>query len=293
MYNTFEQYLAALKNELGDDKPVLLRDALADARARLSMALEVAREKTPKASVSAAMKSILKKQDSPEAAAAAYRETDRQVPATMGEAAKPAWFLGKVLGVYLDPRTWGALFFMFISFVAGTVYFTWAVTGLALSLSFLILIIGLPFAVLFLLSVRGLGLVESRLVEVLLGVSMPRWPLVAEQGSNWLERFKALVTDKHTWLSLLYLVLQMPLGVIYFTINVTLIALALGIMAAPAVQVFGDTQIITINNSRLFAPIWALGLMELGGFLALTATLHLIRSIGRWHGKYAKALLGS
>ena len=53
-------------------------------------------------------------------------------------------------------------------------YFTWAVVGASLSVSLLILIIGVPLLVLFLGSIRALAFIEGRMVEVLLGVRMPR-----------------------------------------------------------------------------------------------------------------------
>ena len=122
---------------------------------------------------------------------------------------------------------------MLITFVTGLIYFTWAVTGVSLSLSLLILIIGVPFAILFLLSVQGLALLEGRLVEALLGIRMPRRPSFAQPGMKWLERLKALVTDKHTWLSMLYMVVEMPLGTLYFSLAVVLLATAISFMIAP------------------------------------------------------------
>jgi len=134
---------------------------------------------------------------------------------------------------------------MFITFVTGILYFTWVVTGAAFSLSFMILIIGVPIAILFLLSVQGLALLEGRLVEALLGVRMPRRPLFAQSGMKWLERLKALVTDRHTWLSMLYMVLQMPLGIVYFTVNIVLILLAITFIGAPVLgAIFHDPHIM-------------------------------------------------
>lgn len=66
--------------------------------------------------------------------------------------------------------------YMLIAFVTGIFYLSWAVTGVSISISFLIFIFGFPIALLFLLSVRGLALIEGRLVEALLGVRMPRRP---------------------------------------------------------------------------------------------------------------------
>ena len=109
----------------------------------------------------------------------------------MKQTAKPRSALGRFFGVYADSRAWGALLYMLIAFVTGIFYFTWVVTGLSLSVSFAIFIFGLPLALLFLLSVRGLALLEGRLVEALFGVRMPRRPLFTQQGLKWLERLKA------------------------------------------------------------------------------------------------------
>ena len=293
MFNTIEEYLDALKAEMKGSDSALLQDALADAREHLSTALDIARQLNAELNEADVLKIIIDEYGTPEETASAYREIERRTSPSLKQAKKPNSFWSRVFGVYIDPRTWGSLLFMFITFVTGIIYFTWAVTGLSLSLSFLILIIGLPFAILFLLSVQGLALLEGRIVEALLGVRMPRRPLFAQPGLKWLERLKALVTDKHTWLSMLYMVLQMPLGVLYFSVLVTLIAFSLGVMAAPFAQVFGHLPIITNYDERIFLPYWALILMEIGGFLLLTLTMHLARAIGWLHGRYAKTLLVS
>jgi len=293
MFNSIEEYLDALQDEMKDADPALMQDAQADAREHLSLALDAAREKTPDVSEADALKAIVEEYGTPEETASAYREIERRTSPSLKRDSKPKSIWGRVFGVYVDPRTWGSLLFMFITFVTGIIYFTWAVTGTMLSLSLMILIIGVPFAILFLLSVQGLALLEGRLVEALLSIRMPRRPLFAQPGMKWLDRLKALVTDKHTWLSLLYMVLQMPLGVAYFSVNVTLITLALSFMAAPFAQIFWHFPIVSTFEGHIFLPYWALLLMEIGGFLTLTLTMHLARAVGWLHGRYAKALLVS
>ncbi len=212
-------------------------------------------------------------------------------PASADQPAAPASPLGKLLGVYVDPRTWGAAFFILISLVTGVLYFTWAVTGLGLSAGFLILIIGLPFVFLFLLSVRGIALVEARLVQACLGVSVTPPQVFAGPQPNLLQRLKALVTDRNTWSALLYLVLQLPLGVIYFSVTVTLISVALGLLSAPFLYVFTPMPHIFIEAMPVDLPAKILIVLGLAGLLLLTVAMHVIRGIGRWHGRYAKALL--
>ncbi|MBI5352234.1 MAG: sensor domain-containing protein [Chloroflexi bacterium] len=293
MFNTIEEYLDALKTEMKDADLALVQDAQADAREHLSTALMVAREAAPEVGEADALKKIIEEYGTPDETASAYREIERRTSPSLKQPVKPRSLLGRIFGVYIDPRTWASLLFMFITFVTGIIYFTWAVTGAALSISFLILIIGIPFAILFLLSVQGLALLEGRLVEALLGVRMPRRPLFAQPGLNWLERLKALVTDKHTWISLLYMVLQMPLGVIYFSVNVTLITFSLTVMAAPIVQLIWNLPVVTIGYGRILLSYPALVLLAVVGLLTLTLTLHLARAAGWLHGKYAKWMLVS
>lgn len=293
MFTTIENYLDALKEAMKDADPALVQDAQADAREHLSTALEMARQADPAFNETETLQKLIEEYGSPEETAAAYEEVERRTSPTLKQGRKSDSVWARIFGVYLDPRTWGSLLFMFITFVTGVVYFTWAVTGAALSISFLILIIGIPFAFLFLLSVQGLALLEGRLVEALLGVRMPRRASYARPGLKWLERLKALLTDKHTWLSLLYLVLQLPLGIVYFTLGVTLIALALGMMIAPFVQELWHMPIIVNHDQRYFLPIWALLLTGLGGFVVLTINMHLARAIGWLHGRYAKWMLVS
>jgi hypothetical protein len=293
MFNTIEEYLDALKIEMQGNDTALTQDALADANEYLSMAVEATREKTPDISEADALKAIIEEYGTPEETASAYREVERRTSSQLKQVKKTESFWGRIFGAYVDPRTWGSLLFMFIAFVTGIIYFTWVVTGAALSLSFMILIIGIPFAILFLLSVQGLALLEGRLVEALLGERMPRRPLFAQPGLKWFERLKALLTDKHTWLSMLYMVLQMPLGLVYFSLNIILIVFSLSFIAAPFIQLIWNYPIISFDTGRLFLPYWAMPLMAIGGFILLTLTMHMVRGIGWLHGRYAKWMLVS
>jgi hypothetical protein len=204
----------------------------------------------------------------------------------------PRSFLGRVFGVYLDPRTWGSLLFMLLSLVTGILYFTWAVTGLSLSLGFAILIIGAPFALLFLLSVRGLASLERRFVEIMLGVQIPQPQPGATENLNWPGRLKALITERRTWVSLLYMILQLPLGVVYFSLAIFLLAFSLGLIAIPLASVVGNPQSILINGQLYTWQPWMIQMLVLAGFLMFTWSLHVIRGIGQWHGRYANAFLG-
>ncbi|MEN9563281.1 MAG: hypothetical protein RIR73_1525 [Chloroflexota bacterium] len=292
MFNTIEDYLNALKAELNDADPALVQDALADAREHLTMALSVAKEKQPEVSDTNALTAIIDGYGSPEETASAYHEVERRTSPALIQPAKSQSFLGRFFGVYLDPRAWGALLYMLIAFVTGIFYFTWAVTGVSLSVSLMILIFGLPIALLFLISIRGLALLEGRLVEALLGVRMPRRPLFSHQGMKWFERLKALVTDRQTWLMILYMLIQFVLGTIYFVLIVTVLSFSLSFIAIPVLQeVFQQGALQISDGMRYTFPMWTYPLWVLGGILLWTIFMNIARGIGQLHGRMAKWIL--
>jgi uncharacterized membrane protein len=291
MYNTIEEYLDALKNEMKGSDSALLQDALADAREHLSTALTVAREANTGLNEADALKTIVDEYGSPEETASAYREVERRTPTSLKQTDKPRSLSGRFFGVYADSRAWGALLYMLIAFVTGVFYFTWAVTGLSLSISLSVFIFGLPLAILFLLSVRGLALLEGRLVEALLGVRMPRRPLFTQHGLKWLDRLKQLLMDKHTWLSILYMIIQFVLGTIYFVLFTVILSFSLSLIAIPFLQEYLHEAFINVGNKLYYIPTWSYPLFVLGGLLLWTIYMHAARGVGQLHGRFAKWML--
>lgn len=291
MFKTIEEYLDALKTEMKDADPALVQDAQADAREHLTVALSAAKEKQPELSEADALSGVIDGYGSPEETASAYKEVERRTSPTLTQPVKTQSFLGRFFGVYVDPRAWGALFYMLISFVTGIFYFTWAVTGVSLSLSLMIMIFGLPIALLFLISFRGLALLEGRLVEALLGIRMPRRPLFTHQGMKWMERLKALLVDRQTWMMLLYMVLQFVLGTIYFIVIVMTLSISLAFIALPVLQEVLHVGVTTINDISYFVPVWSYPLFVIGGFLLWTTFMNIVRGVGQLHGRFAKWIL--
>ena len=230
----------------------------------------------------------------PEEVADIYRQTEVTVNRALRPPQPPKRrsLLGRFFGVAADPYTYGSLFYMLLALATGIFYFTWVVTGASLSLGLLVLIVGIPLLLLFLMSVRLLSLVEGRIVETLLGVRMPRRPLYTQRDKPWTTRIKELFTDPRTWTAMAYLLLMLPLGTAYFSAVVTLLATSLGFIASPLSLVIPGWQVIDINGWSVThdAP-WLLPLLFVCGVLLLFATLHLARLVGRFHGWLAKHLL--
>ena len=120
---------------------------------------------------------------------------------------------------------------------------------------------------------------------------MPRRPLFTAKGLKWLERLKLLVLDKHTWLSILYMIIQLVLGTIYFVLFVTLLSLSLSFIAIPFVQEILGMGVIVDNDIRYYFPTWSYPLLIFGGILLWTAFMNIARGTGQLHGRLAKSML--
>jgi hypothetical protein len=290
MIKSVEEYLRQLKKELDGCDRATVQDALSDAEEYLRNTLET----RPDLAETDALPSIIKKYGAPDEVAAAYREIESRVPTTLAPARHSGGksFVSRFFGVMADPKAWGALFYLlFFALFSGIIYFTWTVTGISLSAGLIVLIIGLPFLGLFILSVQGIALIEGRVVEALLGVRMPRRPIFPDKRQGWWGRFKTLFSEKHTWFSILYMILQLPLGIIYFTVLITLIASSLWGIALPILEKGFDIHPMLINGVQYYAPVWLMPLTVIGGILLIILTMHLAKVLGGMHGKLAKALL--
>ena len=300
MFESIESYLKALKSALHGADPALVQDALWDAEAHLGSGLAAMKEEHPEMPESAALASLLTAFGTPEEVAGAYLERE----AVVAQALHPQGALAAaeqdaplapwpgLFEVLKTPKAYTSLLYLVMSLATGIFFFTWAVAGLSLSLGLFVLIIGIPFALAFLGSVRMLALVEGRLVEALLDVRMPRRPSLLPEGKGWMERLKNLLSDGHTWSSLAYLVLHLPLGILFYTLMVTGLSLSISFMLAPIAHwFFGSSISLDFGYGPLPHTGWVLFLSAVGGFFGLLGTLHLALALGRFQGFLAKHML--
>ena len=287
--HTIPEYLAQLREALRGADPALVQDALYDAEEYLRSELA----ERPGESEADVIASVAGSYGAPDEVAEIYRDTEVKVaralrtpPPRPRESA-----FGKFFGVAADPRTYAAMFYMLLSLATGVFYFTWAVTGIAMSFGLAILIIGLPFIVLFFGSVRLLSIVEGRIVETMLGERMPRRPTYVEQGQSWTARIVGMFTDPRSWSTILYMLLMLPLGIVYFTLTVTALSVSLSFIAAPFAWLFGGSIHLSLGGYYGPDPNWLAPLLFPFGVLLLFSFMHAARGIGRLHGQLAKNLL--
>ena len=286
---SIEHYLKALREALAGEDPALVQDALYDAEEYLRA--EVAAN--PGKSEADVLELIASTYGAPEEVADAYRSTEKQVREALAPP-KPREHrtaLGRFFGVFGDSRAWTALFYAVLALATGIVYFTVTVAGLSLSAGLAILIIGIPFFLLFVGFTRVLALAEGRLVEALLGQRMPRRPPYPTRGQPVLTRIKDMLVDRRTWTTMLYFLLMLPLGIVYFTVAVTGLAVSLGLIFAPFASWFTDFGGVHMDGVYTVPEPWAALVTVPIGLLLLTLLMHLMRGIGIMHGGLAKHLL--
>jgi hypothetical protein len=313
-------YLTELRAALAGADPALTQDALFDAEEHLQSELAAGR----------GFGEIVDDYGTPQEVAAAYLGEPAQV-STPGVEAQPAPTLPwaqpqpgaatqplptgvqqgmraagagpvpaasvwrQIFGPFIDGRVWTSLVYMLLSIATGTAYFTIVVTGFSMAGGMLILIIGIPLFMLVLAIVRGLALTEGRLVEVLLGTRMPRRSRTTPPNYSFWQRMVFWLKDGRTWASALYMVLMLPLGVIYFTVAVTGLSVGLSLATAPIwgwfQRVYGE-HTATINGVHYdFWPLWAIPIAFVAGVLLLIGFMHLVKWVGRGHAAFAKAML--
>lgn len=286
-----EGYLARLRTELAGTDPAVAQDALYDAEEYLRAELT----DVPAEEQADALARIETTYGTPAEVAAAYRDAElRPTPvAHVATTVTPPQrsLLQRFFGVVADPRAWGSVIYLLLTLATGVVYFTVVVTGLSLSLGLAILIIGIPMMLLFLAVVRALSLAEGRLVEAMLGERMPKRPRLSPSENGLFRRIGWWLKDYRTWTSMLYMLLMLPLGTIYFSLTVTAFSMIVALFALPFAQAVQGYVFIVDGYGYGMEPWALLPLGWAGGALLFVVTMHAARLVGRVHAAYAKLML--
>jgi len=290
--DTVRSYLDALQRALKGASPGLISDALTDAEEHLRGELA----SNPERSEAEVLASVVETYGTPAEIAEEYKSMETTINGPFPKSDMVPERHNGFFGVIGDPTAYGALMYMLLSLATGIFYFVWTVCGISMTAGFSILIIGIPFALLFVGSVRVLSHVEGRIVESLLGVRMPRrLPASTTSDENLLTRIKDALLDIRTWSSMFYLVLMLPLGVVYFTTAVVGIALTFSLIGGSIYSLVTGHSRIQISDvpwlDHLFHTAPGLVLAIVIGIFLLFVILHLAKGVGWLHGRIAELLL--
>ncbi len=287
-----DDYLDQLKKELKKSDSALIQDALSDAEEYLRSALDTTKKENPNIAEDEALVSILDKYGSPSEVATAYKKIETHLQPVFAPVSQPdtRFFISRFFSIISDPRAWGAFLYMIFAVLTGSLFGLWGLFGFTISLVSLILVIGIPITGLFLLSIRGVALIEGRIVEALLGMRMPRKSVFFRRGLGPIDKFKSLIRNPYTWKALVYLVLLFPLGWLYFGLSGFAFALALSFIFTPVLELIFHLP-LELYGTDAFTPVGMLPVVSLAGIIMIFLILHLSKFIGRKHGLFAKYML--
>ena len=162
---------------------------------------------------------------------------------------------GKVRWVLFNPKTYATILYLLLSLPLGIIYFTVAITGLALSIGLTPIFIGIPlfFGVAKLLN--GIVNFEQSMIRQILGLPTPpvsfTYNRQSEAGQNWLMRMMRGFDGALFIRNLLLVLLRFITGIVFFAIMVTVISLGLGLIALPVVHIIlmNEMQLDILENS--------------------------------------------
>jgi uncharacterized membrane protein len=283
-----KNYLHQLVAELAGQDAALIQDAKYDAESHFRAALEEADTKTNP------MPEIIEHYGSPIEIAQYYREMELTVNWALHGRKKPK-SLNKshpVFSILIDMSAYKALVYFLLSLPLAIAYMAWTVMLGFSSAAASIVLVGIPVFILFINSMHFFSLFEGRLIETFLGERMPRRPIYPQKKPTLLSlgAIKALFQNRRNWTSSLYLMLQLPLTILYLVVIVTPALLAAILFLSPIVDpiVHAINPSLDIDINWYWYPITA----PLS-VLCLLLSLHCAKFIGKRQARYAKAMLVS
>jgi len=196
-----------------------------------------------------------------------------------------------VLAPYRDPQTYRTAAYLVTGLVMGVFDFVVIITGLSLGFGLAVTVIGIPILIATFLVARSLATFERHLARNVLAAPLPRRRLISEpEGRGYLARLRGLVTSRRSWSEIAFLLLRLPMGILDFTVVVTVFALAFGGFVYPWLIVAGIDSSVggwvidTLPESLFYVPVSVLFFI-VGG--------RLIQAWGEVSRRFATLFLGT
>ncbi|NHJ49837.1 MAG: hypothetical protein FK733_18740 [Asgard group archaeon] len=198
--------------------------------------------------------------------------------------------------VYTHGRTYLNLLYLLLLFPIGIILFVYTVTCFSTFVGLIPIVVGIFLLYFFLLSLPFLMKIQAWLMKITVGIEFkqPKTEMKIDEDETFMNKAKKALKNKVILKSLLYnLFIAMPLGIIVFTLEITLLSVSIGF-------IFNWIGfIVNIHSIPLtwfaYFPTWAWIIVSIltsviGVFL-LTASLHLTNRIAIYHGRFVKKLM--
>lgn len=174
--------------------------------------------------------------------------------------------------------------YLLVAFATGVAGFTFVVAAVATAASLSMLIVGVPMAVLVAHADRWWCQRERGRVALVLGTRIPA-RYASPSGDGPIVRWLSILRDRQVWLDAVWMLVSLPLGILGFTVVVTVWSAVAGLLSAP---IWGWSIPGWLHRHVVAASI-------LAPFLAVPAAVlgsWLIRGTALLHTAAASALLG-
>jgi hypothetical protein len=206
--------------------------------------------------------------------------------------------LAKFFGVAVRGQTYLNNLYLFLAFPLGLFYFVFLVSGLAISISLIIVWVGLLFLLVVFAAWYGLAAFERQMAIWLLREEIP--PMMREDLSQMTlrQKFTTVLRSPVTWKGLAYLLGKFPLGLVSFVLQVTLFSVSISLMAAPLYYRYTAARANLILTSEPFYT-WTIDTLPeavaaffIGALLALVS-MHILNGLAWVSGRFARVMLGN
>jgi two-component system, OmpR family, phosphate regulon sensor histidine kinase PhoR len=205
-----------------------------------------------------------------------------------------------------DGRTYLRIFYLFLAFPLGILYFTFIVTGLSVGFGLAIVIVGFPILVLTLLGWLLFARVERELAIHLLGARVRPMTVPDPVKRTAWQRLLKILADPVTWKGLVYVTLEFPFGVASFTLATVLLTTSLSLILYPVAyaistalyqQFPGDAQGtmfpgVAINGNFDVNVFVLFLLFSAVGVVLGVVSLAVLNGMGWLWGRFAEVMLG-
>ena len=199
--------------------------------------------------------------------------------------------INRLLRDIFDPLTYGRIGYLLVALPLGIIEFTFLVTAISVGVGTGITLVGIPILIGTIYAWRWLAQLERRLIGALTGVQIPSPYRPDPTGAGWSRKVYARLADPATWKDLVFLLLQLPLGIVAFAAATVVLGCAASWLAAPAYY-WAVPDGVDLGLFQVDTLPGALALVPLGALLAFVG-IPALGLLGRYYGELGALLLGS
>lgn len=190
-----------------------------------------------------------------------------------------------------DATTWKRALYLFLTFPAGIFWFVTTVTLISMGFGMLVIWIGVPILISLLYIWRGGATLHRNFARAFADTEIPS-PYQRSDERSLLRRAMAMTRDPATWRDGAFLMVLFPMGIIWFTVLVTVWSVAGSFLVAPIIVWATEGEWFLnfgiVNVDTVFESLF----VSVAGFLLIPVAARITQGAGQLHANLASALLG-